>query len=189
MPYSYLFQYSIFNTFSKYPIELIVALSFTNVTKKANLHVASTCIFPFIKVPCVFFTCSSRLNSSISKLYFLLLIIILSQNLLIRCLIKNKKDTFVYFRNLFSFYTIWLLASLTTLRTRAFENIVRKGENVGNDHFLLFPLCFLLYVGWILPFQPSLSSAKLTFSQTSPGFYVSAIKGFWKHCRKRRNCS
>ena len=25
---------------------------------------------------------------------------------------------------------------------RAFENIVGKGENVGNQHFLLFPLCF-----------------------------------------------
>ena len=29
----------------------------------------------------------------------------------------------------------------------------------------------------------------LTLSQTSPGFYVSAVKVFWKHCGKRRNCS
>ena len=29
----------------------------------------------------------------------------------------------------------------------------------------------------------------LTLSQTSPGFYVSAVQIFWKHCRKRRNCS
>ena len=35
------------------------------------------------------------------------------------------------------------------------------------------------------PAQKSL----LTLSQTSPGFYVSAVQVFWKHCRKRRNCS
>ena len=30
---------------------------------------------------------------------------------------------------------------------------------------------------------------QLTLSQTSPGFYVSAIQDFLKHCGKRRNCS
>ena len=29
----------------------------------------------------------------------------------------------------------------------------------------------------------------LTLSQTSPGFYVSVVQGFRKHCGKRRNCS
>ena len=29
----------------------------------------------------------------------------------------------------------------------------------------------------------------LTLSQTSPGFYVSAVQVLWKHCGKRRNCS
>ena len=29
----------------------------------------------------------------------------------------------------------------------------------------------------------------LTLSQTSPGFYVSAVQVFWKHCGKGRNCS
>ena len=29
----------------------------------------------------------------------------------------------------------------------------------------------------------------LTLSQTSPGFYVSAVQVFWKHCGKRRSCS
>ena len=29
----------------------------------------------------------------------------------------------------------------------------------------------------------------LTLSQTSPGFYVSAVQVFSKHCEKRRNCS
>ena len=30
-------------------------------------------------------------------------------------------------------------------RKRPFENIVGKGENTGNQHFLLFPQCFLPY--------------------------------------------
>ena len=30
-----------------------------------------------------------------------------------------------------------------TLRKKAFENIVEKGENAGNQHFLLFLQCFL----------------------------------------------
>ena len=34
---------------------------------------------------------------------------------------------------------------LTTLKKRAFEKYVGKGENAGNQHFLLFPHCFLLY--------------------------------------------
>ena len=32
---------------------------------------------------------------------------------------------------------------LTTLRNKALENIVEKGENAGNQHFLLFTQCFL----------------------------------------------
>ena len=40
---------------------------------------------------------------------------------------------------------------LTILRKRAFENIVGKGENAGDQHFLLFPQCFLPYHRSILP--------------------------------------
>ena len=36
---------------------------------------------------------------------------------------------------------------LTTLDKKAFENIVGKGENAGNQHFLLFPQCFQPYQG------------------------------------------
>ena len=43
---------------------------------------------------------------------------------------------------------------------------------------------FYLYTS--LPFQDYL---KLTFSRTSPGFYMSAVQVFWKHWRKRRNFS
>ena len=32
-----------------------------------------------------------------------------------------------------------------TLKKKAFENTVVKGENAGNQHFLLLPKCFLLY--------------------------------------------
>ena len=32
---------------------------------------------------------------------------------------------------------------LTALSRKPFENIVEKGENAGNQHFLLFPQCFL----------------------------------------------
>ena len=32
---------------------------------------------------------------------------------------------------------------LTTLKKNPFENIVGKGENAGNQHFLLFPQCLL----------------------------------------------
>ena len=36
---------------------------------------------------------------------------------------------------------------LTTLMKKASENTVGKGENTGNQHFLPFPQCFLLYEG------------------------------------------
>ena len=35
----------------------------------------------------------------------------------------------------------------------------------------------------------SLCGIGLTLSKTSPAFYVSAVKVFWKHSWKRRNCS
>ena len=40
-----------------------------------------------------------------------------------------------------------------------------NGENVGHQHFLLFPQCFL---------KPC-SLGSLTLSKTSPGFYMSAV--------------
>ena len=33
---------------------------------------------------------------------------------------------------------------LTTLQLQPFKNIFGKGENAGNQHFLIFPQCFLL---------------------------------------------
>ena len=37
------------------------------------------------------------------------------------------------------------IAILMTLRKKPFENNVGKGKNAGNQHFLLFPQCFLLF--------------------------------------------
>ena len=76
---------------------------------------------------------------------------------------------------------------------KAFENIVGKGENAGNQHFLLFPQCFLLFPTHIifesrlicrlqinafnLDTPKILSFGKeLTLFQTSPGFYVSTVQ-------------
>ena len=36
---------------------------------------------------------------------------------------------------------------------RLFENIVEKGENAGNQHFLRFPQGFLSYQRGVKPFQ------------------------------------
>ena len=38
-----------------------------------------------------------------------------------------------------------LLHNHGTLKKKPFENIVRKRENAGNQHFLLFPQCFLSF--------------------------------------------
>ena len=78
------------------------------------------------------------------------------------------------------------------LRKYAFKNIERTGENASNQLFLFFPQSFL-------PFPKQISSANshlfcrlkcfqlskflsfgkgLTLSQTSPGFYLSALEVF-----------
>ena len=45
---------------------------------------------------------------------------------------------------------------LTTQTEKPFENIVGKGENAGNLHFLLFPQCFLPFTKQISIFQSPL---------------------------------
>ena len=60
---------------------------------------------------------------------------------------------------------------------------MRKGEitcdkQFSFSHNVFFPIWYLIFIG-----------NELTLSQTSPGFYVSAVQVFWKHCGKRRNCS
>ena len=74
------------------------------------------------------------------------------------------------------------------MNEKAFENIVGKAENAGNQHFLLFPQCFLPFPKQVLFFifkfimsanafnldrSKILSFNKvLTLSQTCPWFYV-----------------
>ena len=43
-----------------------------------------------------------------------------------------------------------------SLKKKPFENIVGKGENAGNQHFLLFLQCFLLFPKQISIFQSHL---------------------------------
>ena len=42
-----------------------------------------------------------------------------------------------------SFSTSLKVAVMRKREKEAFENIVEEGENAGNQHFLLFPKCFL----------------------------------------------
>ena len=42
---------------------------------------------------------------------------------------------------------------LTTPRKKLFQNSVGKGENAGNQHFLLFRQCFLLYQNQFSSFE------------------------------------
>ena len=44
------------------------------------------------------------------------------------------------------------VSDLTTQCGKLFENIVRKGENARNQHFLFFPQCSLSYQGQISSF-------------------------------------
>ena len=58
-----------------------------------------------------------------------------------------------------------------------FRNIVRKGENAGYQHFLLFLQCFQkgLYRESL---KVGIVGKELTLSQTNPGFNVSAVQVF-----------
>ena len=69
---------------------------------------------------------------------------------------------------------------LTTLYNKPFENIVGKGENAGNQHFLLFPQCFL-------PFPKQVSFFSVTFILSSANAFnldQSKILSFGKETHK-----
>ena len=55
-----------------------------------------------------------------------------------------------------SILILYHTSRLLTPKKQAFENIVGKGENAINQHFLLFPQCFLL-----LPGQTSIFESEL----------------------------
>ena len=50
-------------------------------------------------------------------------------------------------------------------RKEAFENILGKGENAGNQHFLLLPQCFLPFQKQVLIFVSSASALNLDWSK------------------------
>ena len=53
---------------------------------------------------------------------------------------------------------------LTTLTNWCFEHIMGKGENAGNQYFLLFPQCFLPYQRLKLSFKVLLFCCLCIFS-------------------------
>ena len=84
-------------------------------------------------------------------------------------------------------------------KKRCFENIVGKGDNIGNQ-YLQCPLSFLICIlSWS---HISLVVCRyflfglvwnfvvwLTYSYTMTPFDAPGKQAFWKHCGKRRNCS
>ena len=63
---------------------------------------------------------------------------------------------------------------------KTFKNVVEREKNLENSNF-----CYT--TNW-KGFQFR-QLDYLSLSKTSPGFYMSAVLVFWKHCGKRRNCS
>ena len=64
-----------------------------------------------------------------------------------------------------------------TLWKKPFENIVGKGENAGNQHFLLFPQCFLLYYFYIIGHFVDLSTIQVSRNQNVERF-VQVVRTF-----------
>ena len=65
----------------------------------------------------------------------------------------------------------------------ALENTMRKGENAGNQHFLLFPHCFLFYQRQESSLQKHSSSAKaVNFVLSKIRVYSRAAQNFALPC-------
>ena len=76
------------------------------------------------------------------------------------CLSQSKFQFFSYIFlssanafNLDQSKSLWFGKKLTTLEKEAVENILGKGENGGNQHFLLFPQYFQPFPTQISIFQ------------------------------------
>ena len=68
---------------------------------------------------------------------------------------------------------------LTTLKKKALENIVEKGENVGNQHFPLFPPYF--------PFLPDREIVNLaTFNVSSANAFNLVTSRVWSSGNHKR---
>ena len=66
-------------------------------------------------------------------------------HLAIKMKISNDKAIKLIFHDDIKPFTIQSQVLLRTMKKKTFENIVGKEENAGNQHFLLFPSCFLHY--------------------------------------------
>ena len=66
-----------------------------------------------------------------------------TQSQLLMTLGKKALKTLWEKEKMLAFYHT--IPTLMTLGKKTFENIVGKGENAGNQHFLLFPHCFLFF--------------------------------------------
>ena len=70
---------------------------------------------------------------------------------------------------------------LTTLMEKAFGNIVGKGENAGNQHFLLFLQCFMSYPkrAYFFPEAHSICCLRMVSTLTCLEF-CRGVKGYPK---------
>ena len=66
-------------------------------------------------------------------------------------------------------FTLYQSHALMTLTNRPYENIVGTGENAGNQHFLLFPQCFLTFQRLNSSFEPQLTHCHTITPFESPG--------------------
>ena len=68
--------------------------------------------------------------------------------------VVKTRDCWLIFRSVFTIHFTTQSRVFKTLKKTPFENIVGKVENAGNQHFLLFPQCFLPFQRTCIPFEP-----------------------------------
>ena len=88
----------------------------------------------------------------------------LRQEVKVKVDIVSSDDIKIYYTGNFQDFTARYIKNtfttksrlLTRLEKKNFKNIVGKGENAGNQHFLLFQQCFLLFPTQISIFESHL---------------------------------
>ena len=112
----------------------------------------------------------------------------------IRCEIAENiegKGEIVVNQNVFFFFQCFrkLFAS-ELLKHGIVQKSVRKWLlRIWLKNVVYLVLSLRTLVKWYLLGRETMNWTFLTFSQTIPDFYVSALHVFWKHCWKRRNCA
>ena len=100
---------------------------------------------------------------------------------------------FFYFLR-FTSHRLGLLKCLAQGHSHKKPKRIKCGSQLGLQDYKLYtlplghagpPICFKSLFSCFLQIR----IVRLTLSQTIPGFYVSAVQVFRKHCGKRRNCS